>query len=272
MNNKIAEKFKDLKTFSFEKRNQFINAKPFPFIELDNFFDEDYLNEILESFPKMSENKHDFNMNTKSEVKLAITSPERIPNKINSFIEFLNSYSFLDFIQTLTGIEQKLIPDPYLSGAGLHEIKQGGFLKIHSDFNIHPQLKLNRRLNLLLYLNKDWKEEWGGHLELWDKEMKNCEVKIKPSFNKLVIFNTTDFSFHGHPNPLNCPEDVTRKSLALYYYTNGRPSNEINLELGKSAQTTLFQKRDGHEDEIVRNRIEFKKILGKLYIRKKIKY
>ena len=152
MSNIISEKYKDLETFSSEKKNLFIKAKPFPFIELDNFFDEDYLNGILESFPKMSENKHDFNMNTKAEVKLAISSPDRIPSKINSFIEFLNSYLFLDFIQKLTGIEQKLIPDPYLFGAGLHEIKKGGFLKVHSDFNLHPQLKLNRRLNLLLYL------------------------------------------------------------------------------------------------------------------------
>ena len=150
--------------------------------------------------------------------------------------------------------------------------KKGGFLKVHSDFNLHPQLNLNRRLNLLLYLNKDWKEEWGGHLELWDKDMKSCKVKISPNFNKLVIFNTTDYSFHGHPNPLACPEDVTRKSLALYYYTNGRPSNEINPALGESAQTTLYQKREGFDDDFVRNRIEFKKVFGKFYIRKKVKY
>ena len=268
----IAKKYIDINKFSLENSKNFIEAKPFPYIELDNFFDEDYLNQILDSFPKMSENRHDFNMNTKAEVKLAIGSPEKIPNKINSFIEYLNSYFFLDFLQKLTGIKQRLIPDPYLFGAGLHEIKKGGFLKIHSDFNVHPQLNLNRRLNLLLYLNKDWKEEWGGHLELWDRDMKSCKVKISPNFNKLVIFNTTDYSFHGHPNPLACPEDVTRKSLALYYYTNGRPSNEINPALGESAQTTLYQKREGFEDDFVRNRIEFKKFFGKIYIRKKVKY
>lgn len=268
----ISKKYNDLKTFSLKRKNDFIEAKPFPFIEIDNFFDETYLNQILDSFPKMSENKHDFKMNTKSEVKLAIGSPEQIPNNINSFIEYLNSYFFLDFIQELTGIKQRLIPDPYLFGAGLHEIKRGGFLKVHSDFNVHPQLNLNRRINLLLYLNKNWKEEWGGHLELWDKEMKSCKVKITPSFNKLVIFNTTDFSFHGHPEPLACPDDVTRKSLALYYYTNGRPSNEINFALGESGQTTMFQKREGFKDDFIRNRVEFKKLFGKFYIRRKVKY
>ena len=268
----IAKEFRDLKKFGLENNNNFLKAKPFPYIELNNFFNEDYLDQVLNNFPKMSENRHDFSMNTKAEVKLAIGSPEKIPDKINSFIEYLNSYFFLDFIQNLTGIKHRLIPDPYLFGAGLHEIKRGGFLKIHSDFNVHPQLNLNRRLNLLLYLNKDWKEEWGGHLELWDRKMKFCRVKITPNFNKLVIFNTTDYSFHGHPNPLACPEDVTRKSLALYYYTNGRPSNEINPTLGESAQTTLYQKREGFKDDFVRNKIEFKKIFGKFYIRKKVKY
>tara|TARA_B100001059_G_C17762049_1_gene543436 strand:- start:255 stop:1073 length:819 start_codon:yes stop_codon:yes gene_type:complete len=272
MVNIIAEKYKDFKKFYPENKNNFLEAKPFPYIELNNFFNEDYLNQILDNFPKMSENKHDFKRNTKAEVKLGIGSPEKIPKKINLFIEYLNSYFFLDFLQKLTGIKQRLIPDPYLFGAGLHEIKKGGFLKIHSDFNVHPQLNLNRRLNLLLYLNKDWKEEWGGHLELWDRDMKSCKVKISPNFNKLVIFNTTDYSFHGHPNPLACPEDVTRKSLALYYYTNGRPSNEINPALGESGQTTLYQKREGFEDDFVRNRIEFKKIFGKFYIRKRVKY
>ena len=122
----IAKKYKDTNKFSLENSNNFLEAKPFPYIELENFFDEDYLNQILDSFPKMSENKHDFNMNTKAEVKLAIGSPEKIPNKINSFIEYLNSYFFLDFLQKLTGIKQRLIPDPYLFGAGLHEIKKGG--------------------------------------------------------------------------------------------------------------------------------------------------
>ena len=92
MSNIISEKYRDLETFSSEKKNLFIKAKPFPFIELDNFFDEDYLNGILESFPKMSENKHDFNMNTKAEVKLAISSPDRIPSKINCKQTFFSSF------------------------------------------------------------------------------------------------------------------------------------------------------------------------------------
>jgi 2-oxoglutarate-Fe(II)-dependent oxygenase superfamily protein len=143
------------------------------------------------------------------------------------------------FLEQLTGIEG-LIPDPYFWGGGLHQITRGGYLKVHADFNRYSKLRLDRRLNLLLYLNRDWKEEYGGHLELWNEQMTTCERKILPIFNRCVVFSTTDYSYHGHPDPLNCPEQQTRKSLALYYYTNGR------LEEGVSpVHTTLFQRRPG---------------------------
>ena len=154
----------------------------------------------------------------------------------------------------------------------MHEIRRGGFLKIHSDFNVHPQLRLNRRLNLLLYLNKNWKIDWGGQLELWDQEMKSCRAKVQPNFNKMIIFKTTDYSYHGHPEPLNCPENISRKSIALYYYTNGRPKEEINPKNGDSGQSTLFQKRQDEKDDFVTNRVKFKKIFGSVYIRKKEEY
>tara|TARA_B100001093_G_scaffold511341_1_gene579013 strand:+ start:2057 stop:2875 length:819 start_codon:yes stop_codon:yes gene_type:complete len=272
MANIITNKFENLKKVSEENKKNFLNAKPFPFIQFDQFFNDDYLDEILNFFPKMDDINYDHNFKNKTEVKLAINSPEKIPNKINILIEHLNSYPFLNFLQNLTGIKEKLIPDPYLFGGGLHEIRRGGYLKIHSDFNIHPQLKLNRRLNLLLYLNKNWKEDWGGFLELWDKDMKSCSVKVSPTFNKMVIFKTTDFSFHGHPEPLMCPENISRKSIALYYYTNGRPKEEIDPKNGETGQITLFRRRSGHEDSFNTNRIKFKKIFGSVYLRKKEKY
>jgi hypothetical protein len=114
---------------------------------------------------------------------------------------------------------------------------------VHADFNKHPVFNLDRRLNALLYLNKDWKEEYGGHLELWNRDVTRCEAKILPVFNRLAVFGTTDFTFHGHPNPLQCPEGTTRKSLALYYFSNGRPAEEIN----GSSNTTLFKARDAND-------------------------
>ena len=119
-------------------------------------------------------------------------------------------------------------------------------------------MQLDRRLNLLLYLNKEWKEEYGGHFELWNRDVTTCEAKILPIFNRCVIFNTSDFSYHGHPNPLNCPENLTRKSLALYYYSNGRPQEEIS---GK--HSTIFQERPG-ENLRERKKISPKQVLKKL--------
>ncbi|MBS1624221.1 MAG: 2OG-Fe(II) oxygenase [Bacteroidetes bacterium] len=160
-------------------------------------------------------------------------------------MHFLNSQPFLDFLTELTGIEN-LLPDPSLAGGGYHEIKPGGFLKIHSDFNKHPVYKLDRRLNVLIYLNKDWKEEYGGHFELWDTDMTHCVTKIAPLFNTMALFSTTSRSYHGHPNVLTCPPDRSRKSIALYYYTNGRPQHEVEEFLEE--HSTIFKARKGIDD------------------------
>ena len=128
-----------------------------------------------------------------------------------------------------SNIEEKLIPDPYLIGGGLHELRNDGYLNIHADFNLHPSMKLDRRLNILIYLNKNWLENYGGDLELWNKNMTKCEKKITPIFNKTVIFSTTDFSYHGNPNRVNHPTNLSRKSIAMYYYTasTGREKHKI---------------------------------------------
>jgi hypothetical protein len=179
----------------------------------------------LEEFPKPVDIKwHNYDRQT--EKKLASYDERTFGKNTRSLFYQFNSKPFLEFLSTLTGIPN-LISDPYLRGGGLHQIKRGGFLKIHVDFNKHDHLDLDRRLNVLLYLNTNWKEEYGGHLELWDKDMKQCGSKILPVFNRCAIFSTTSFSFHGHPELLQCPEGMTRKSMALYYYTQGRPSNEV---------------------------------------------
>jgi Rps23 Pro-64 3,4-dihydroxylase Tpa1-like proline 4-hydroxylase len=153
----------------------------------------------------------------------------------------------------LTGIDG-VIPDPYYVGGGLHQIKPGGNLEVHVDFNRHSKFKLDRRINLLIYLNKNWKEEYGGHFELWNRDMSAAEQKILPVFNRCAIFSTTEFSYHGHPTPLACPSDRTRKSMATYYYSNGRPEEEISSE-----HTTLFQSRPGQEAE--KEHVSMKEVL-----------
>ena len=268
--NIISKKYSDLIKLSLDKKDEYTSARPFPFILLDNFFDSDYLNQILDDFPDLSKSNYSHKFNTKNDKKIASSSTKIFSKNINHFFNFLNSHQFLDFLQHLTGIKSHLTSDPYFWGSGLHEIQRGGFLKIHADFNVHPLLKLNRRINILIYLNKNWKEEWGGHLELWNKDMSKCEYKILPIFNRIVIFNTSDFSYHGHPTPLDCPSDRSRKSLALYYYTNGRPENEINKKL--AVHNTLYQNRKNSDDDVVKTMVEFKKIFGKFYIRKKTTY
>lgn len=170
-----------------------------------------------------------------------------------------NSSTFITFLEILTGIDG-IIPDPHFEGGGLHQIERGGYLKMHVDFNRHNKMRLDRRLNLLIYLNKDWQEEYGGHLELWDRNMTQCVKKVLPVFNRFVVFSTNDFSYHGHPEPLTCPEDRSRKSLALYYYTNGRPAEEL---ADGNTHSTIFMERPG-EDLTEKPKVTAKDLLKKL--------
>ncbi len=226
---------KILETLAEENRSVYAQADPFPHIVMDEFFPKEVLEEVLEEFPSPSQIQWRKLEHANSK-KLASESESHMGDITRALIYQLNSSVFINFLERLTGIEG-LIPDPHLWGGGLHQIEREGYLGIHADFNKHPRLQLDRRLNLLVYLNKDWKEEYGGHLELWDRGMKSCEKKALPIFNRVVIFNTTDFSYHGHPNPLNCPPGWTRKSLALYYYSNGRPVDEIS-----TPHSTLYQR------------------------------
>ena len=267
--NIINDKLKDVEKFIFQNKERFLNANPFPFIIIDDFFSKEFLNDVLNQFPNLAEQKKTTNYDNKNEVKFANNQYKNFPNNIKKLFDFLNSDFFLNFLQRITNIQEKLIPDFELNGGGLHEIKKGGLLKIHSDFNKHPSLDLDRRLNVLIYLNKDWKEEYGGHLEFWDKEMTSCREKVLPIFNKMVIFSTTDNSNHGHPDPLNCPNNMSRKSIATYYYTKGRPVNEIDKMFSKN--TTYFKDRLGQNNETDQNSGTFKRFLRSLNIYQNIK-
>lgn len=221
-------------------RASYLGAKPFPHIVFDNFFDPDVVDLILAEFPRPNQIRWQEFDNAR-EIKLASAIEASFGPVTRLLLYHLNSMTFLDFLSGVTGIED-LISDPSFDGGGLHQIVRGGKLGVHSDYNKHRRYGLDRRLNVLLYLNKDWHDEYGGHLELWDRNMTKCEAKILPVFNRMMIFGTTDFTYHGHPDPLRCPEGVTRKSLALYYFSNGRPSEEITGE-----HSTIF--RDRQEGE-----------------------
>ncbi|ERT09197.1 2OG-Fe(II) oxygenase superfamily protein [Lyngbya aestuarii BL J] len=229
-----------LDNLATQYRESYAQAQPYPHIVIDNFLPESILDHILDEFPKPDTiDWHKFNGNYSK--KLASSSELQMGESTRFLLYQLNSSIFIRFLEKLTGIEG-IIPDPHFKGGGLHQIERGGFLKVHVDFNRHEKLDIDRRLNLLIYLNKDWKEEYGGYFELWDSEMTGCKKKVLPLFNRCVIFSTTDFSYHGHPDPLNCPEGLSRKSLALYYYSNGRPTEEIS-----DGHTTVFQARPGEQ-------------------------
>lgn len=204
-------------TFS-NHASMYQNASPFPSIFLEDFIEEEAANKALDAFPKVQDEGwiHYVHVNEK---KHGLNKRDLLPEPIREVIDAFNSKEFVAALSDFTGIPN-LIADDMLEGGGLHQTQRGGFLNIHADFTVHPHKEnLRRRVNLILYLNKDWKEEYGGDLELWDREMKACGVKIAPLFNRAVIFNTDETSYHGLPDPMTCPEDRTRKSIALYYFT-----------------------------------------------------
>lgn len=221
-------------------RSEYVQAQPFPHIVIDDFLPPTVLEAVLSEFPQVNSVKWQTFENA-AEKKLASTHELQMGELTRFLLYQLNSSTFITFLEQLTGIEG-LIPDPHFVGGGLHQIERGGYLKMHVDFNHYERLNLARRLNLLIYLNQNWSEDYGGNLELWDSQMTRCEKKILPIFNRCVVFSTTDFSYHGHPEPLTCPEGNTRKSLALYYYSNGRPAAEVS-----DAHTTIFRSRPGED-------------------------
>ena len=214
------------------------DARPFPHVVIDDFLPDAVAQQLVDEFPGPGEVPW-IAYDSDTERKLESLDETRLGDFTRHAIAQFNAGSMLTFLHELSGIEG-LVPDPLLWGGGLHQIERGGFLEVHADFNLHPATQLHRRLNLLLYLNPGWQDDWGGHLELWDADMRACCARIAPSFNRLVVFNTDRTCFHGHPHPLTCPDGVTRKSLALYYYAREPgPGGTSDPRF----ENTLFQKR-----------------------------
>ncbi|TGD75107.1 2OG-Fe(II) oxygenase [Mangrovimicrobium sediminis] len=231
-----------LKTLAEREADNYQGALPFAHGCFDGIFDDAVLDAIIEEFEQSDRDWHEFS--SKYEKKFQMNRDANLRPVTRAFIHNLNSEPFLQFLETLTGVKN-LIPDPYLVGGGLHKIPRGGRLGVHVDFNKHQKMNVFRRLNVLIYLNRDWQEEYGGYFELWDEHRQSAQVKLLPIFNRMAIFTTTATSFHGHPEPLTCPEDRHRISLALYYYTaNDRGDQKA------AAHSTVFLTRDGRREEL----------------------
>ena len=198
--------------------SEYCFAEPFPHIVLDNFLPAELTAGLLAHFPA---DKFDsdvvFDAGYAGHHKRQIL-PADCDDYCRRAFDFFNSQPFIEFLVGLSAIDA-LLPDPYFMGGGFHEIGQGGKLGIHADFRINNQLHLSRRMNVILYLNENWAEEYGGALELWSRDMKTKVKSVMPVINRCVIFNTDADSYHGHPDPLTTPQGVLRRSVALYYYT-----------------------------------------------------
>ncbi|PZU10151.1 2OG-Fe(II) oxygenase [Sphingomonas sp.] len=223
------------------RAEQYQSAHPFPHIVMDDFLDADVLRRVLAEFP--SRDGRDYFDRAQERFKYQFNPNTIGSGLIRNLLAELNGEPFLAFLSEMTGIPD-LISDPYYSGGGLHETLKGGHLSVHADFNVHSEMKVERRLNLLVYLNEDWEESYGGHLELWDKKMRKAATSVLPVLSRAVVFSTTLQSFHGQPEPLTCPPDRSRRSIATYYYT-AFPTDAKKVP----TRTTTFQTRPASTDK-----------------------
>lgn len=216
-----------------QQHDAYVGADPFPHAMFENFISDEVVDAVLAGFPEPSADinwrqivaKGDDGANVQYR-KQGMPHLFQVSPVIRQLIWELNSSTFIRALERLTGIDN-LIPDPSHRGGGLHQILPGGVLGVHADFTHHRDYDLERRVNLLIYLNRDWEDEYQGHLELWNQDTSRCIKRIRPLAGRCVIFNTDATSYHGHPRPLACPEGRTRKSIAIYYYTLGRDDAEV---------------------------------------------
>lgn len=192
------------------------HATPFPHVVIDDLLDPDLLREVADNYPPL--NGKEYFDRDQERFKSQFHPQEIGYGRTRNILAELNGSAFLSFLEAMTGIEN-LISDPYFRGGGLHVTRAGGHLSVHADFNIHREMKVERRLNLLVYLNDNWRSDYGGALELWNQTMTRKEVSVEPILGRAVVFNTSLDSYHGQPDPLTCPPDRDRRSIATYYYT-----------------------------------------------------
>jgi len=197
----------------------------FGYIVFDGMFKPDAAEEIYRNYPSIDQAAWSSTTYINQKNKFVKNKFDDSPFLQQVFDE-LNSDRFRALLEEITGIEP-LLGDDKLFGGGLHQSIKGAFLDVHVDFNYHNESNLHRRMNVLVYMNKDWKESYNGYLELWDMNEKKQLEYVAPVFNRCVIFETNEVSFHGHPKPLSTPTGLSRKSLATYYYTKERPAHEI---------------------------------------------
>lgn len=233
---------KDTKNF----KKQF-NNEPFPHIVIHDFLKKKVAEKIFDLFPDIDENWYEY-MNP-IEVKYAYDNIKELPKEIQNVFYALSTTEIINIIHEATDIDN-LEADPYLHGAGLHAHPRNGRLGVHLDYEKHMYTGKERRLNIILYLSKDWKEEWNGHTELWDENVTKPIIKSPIIFNTAIIFKTNDISWHGVSDRILCPKGVFRKSLAYYYVAEFPQKNGRKPRLKASFRKKPDDLCEDHPDKM----------------------
>ena len=216
-------------------------AAPFPHAVIDDFLPRAVIDYCLDHFPRdLDADGRAFDRD-QERYKRSFQPDHLDDARLRELFYTFNARPFIKLVENVTGIKG-LIPDPYFMGGGFHEIGQGGHLSVHADFNHHKPMNLERRVNVLIYLNDGWEDAYGGQLELWNEGMTERVKSVVPIANRCVMFSTTGESWHGNPNPIDHPDGQTRKSIALYYYTS-------TWDGSKADKTTQFKVRPGSADK-----------------------
>jgi 2OG-Fe(II) oxygenase superfamily len=216
---------------------EYANAKPFPHVILDNVFSEQTLDSLLSEIADMAREQWVDIGGDPRERTVRMRSAAEMGAAGSQFLGIVHSAAFLYLLTEITGVGQ-LLPDPYLQGGGFAVMRRGDYFEVHADRNVAYDTGLTRRLAMIVFLNKAWKPEYNGQLELWTPDAKRREITIEPVFNRTVLFEVAYPNFHGVPAPLACPADRMRQSFIVYYHTA-----EIPQRAGVKAHTTIFAPR-----------------------------
>jgi len=255
----------DKKYLTYIEKKITVSEDPFPHSVINNFLPLEIAKKIEQEFISLNTLVTAGSEQFQKSKKL-FHDYSKMPFVLKKTIDFFHSQDFLDILEKKFNLKN-LLADWKLFGGGLHESPRGGFVKVHSDFSYSRKSKLRRRLNLLLYLNSNWDENWGGALELWDKKMTSIKKIVPPLINNAVIFRTDYGSNHGFPDPITCPNNVTRKSLALYYHTQEKTIFPISIRRRKDFHAVFKKRPNVDEIKYADNDPFFKRLKHKFFYR-----
>ena len=249
-------------------RRAYAAAQPFPFLVIDGFLEARFAQELAAALPSLESARlagREFRA-VNERGKVQVTRPEAFSPAVRALNELMASQALLDLLGRITGI-RGLLADEELVGGGVHLMASGSHLDVHVDFNLIAERGIYRRLNVLLFLNEGWDDAWGGELELWDEGVRHRHHAFAPRLNRLVLFETSERSFHGVRKVL-CPQGATRRSFATYYYTREMPGGTA------VAHDTVFRARPGEwwkgkvlmpaEDALETARVELRRLGSRL--------